>query len=65
MWTLTHSIDGTKHVQVIPATAVPMLRPVVERGRQFRAALTELMALNAQLVALWRQQRPRRRAYGR
>jgi hypothetical protein len=60
MWTLTYSVDGAKRVQFIPTDSVPMLRPLVERGRQWLDALRELVTINAQLVTLWRhEQRPR------
>jgi hypothetical protein len=62
MWTLTYSVEGTKHVQVIPAEHVVALQPLLERARHYREALAEHLAINAQLVSLWRvQQRARRR----
>ncbi len=61
-WVLTFSVRGTKHVQALPADAVPALRPLIERGRDYRDAVSELLAINAQLVSLWRQrERTRRR----
>jgi hypothetical protein len=61
MWTLTYSVDGTKHVQVIPTAIVPSLRPLLERGKQYRQGIAELLAINAQLVKLWRGQQRRRK----
>ena len=54
MWTLTYSVEGKKHVLVIPAAAVPLLKPLVESGREYRDAVAELLAINAQLLSLWR-----------
>jgi len=62
MWTLTSSVEGVKDVLVIPAPLVPSLEPVVARGREYRSALTELLAINAQLVRLWRQQQSDRQS---
>lgn len=64
MWTLTYSVAGTKQVLVVPAASAASLQPLVAVGRRWRDALAELLAINAQLVSLWRQeqrQRPRRR----
>lgn len=64
MWTLTYSVAGTKHVQVIPKAAVASLQPLVECGRQYRDAVAELLALNAQLLGLWlKQQRTKARRH--
>jgi hypothetical protein len=66
MWVLTFSLDGTKHVEVIPEAWVPELEPLVALGREHREALAELMKLNAQLLRLWRQeQRTRVAAKGK
>lgn len=61
MWTLTYSVEGVKAVLVIPAALVPSLQPLVARGREYRSALMELLAINAQLLQLWRQQQNARR----
>lgn len=58
-WALTYSVEGTKYVQALPAEVVPALQPLVERGREYRDAVAELLSINAQLVSLWRQQRAR------
>ena len=57
MWTLTYSILGEKHVQVIPAAAVAELEPLIAAARSYRTAVAEVAAINAQLVSLWREQR--------
>jgi len=60
MWTLTHSIEGKKHVQVVPDALVSLLGPLVESGRAYRDAVTELLAINAQLLSLWRVEQRQR-----
>ena len=61
MWTLTYSVQGTKHVQIIPAAIVAQIQPLLERGKKYRDGLAELWAINAQLVMLWRTQERRRK----
>jgi hypothetical protein len=53
MWVLSFSIDGVKHVEVVPRDVARALEPLVGRGREHREALAELMRLNAELVGLW------------
>ena len=60
MWTLTYSVHGAKQVLVVPNTAVPSLQPLAEQGRRWRDALGELLAINAQLVSLWRREQRQR-----
>jgi hypothetical protein len=63
-WALTYSVKGTRYVQAVPADAVPELRRLVARGREYRNAVAELLAINAQLLSLWRKEqrgRPQRR----
>ena len=60
MWTLTYSVDGAKKMLVVPNASVPLLQPLVEQGRRWRDALTELLAINAQLLSLWRQEQRQR-----
>jgi hypothetical protein len=62
MWTLTSSINGVKDVVVIPAELVPLVEPLVMRGRQYKSALAEMLAINAQLVRLWREQQVEKRS---
>lgn len=62
LWTLTYSSAGEKTVLPVPAGELAALQPLVVRGREYRDALAELLAINAQLVRLWfRQQSARRR----
>jgi hypothetical protein len=52
-------VDGKKHVESVPAGWIDAVRPAVDAGRGFKDAVTELFALNAQLLVLARQQRRR------
>ena len=62
MWTLTYSVEGDRHVEVIPHDQVAELEPLVKRCREHLDALRELGAINAQLLHLWRlEQRNRKR----
>ncbi len=60
LWTLTFMAGGKKRVETIPAGWVDTIRPRVEAGRQFKQAAAELLLINAELLVLARQQRPRR-----
>jgi hypothetical protein len=60
MWVLTHSVGGQKHVQIIPDALVPLLKPRVDSGRAYRDAVLELLAINAQLLSLYRAQQRER-----
>ena len=59
-WLLTFMVDGKKRVETIPAELVEEIRPLVLQGREFKDAVAEVFAINAQLLALWRRQQPRR-----
>ncbi len=61
MWSLTFMVDGKKRVERIPDEWVEQIRPLVEQGREFKDAVAEVFAANAQLLALWRQQSTRKR----
>ena len=56
MWTLTYSVDGRRRVEFIPTEFLSVVQPLAEQGREYREAVRELMAINAQLVSLFRQQ---------
>jgi len=62
MWTLTYSVDGNRHVEVIPRELVEQLKPLVDRCREHLDALRELGAINAQLLHLWRKEQRNRPA---
>jgi len=50
-------VNGKKHVQHIPKDWVEDVRRRVEAGREFQDAVREVLAANAQLLVLARQQR--------
>ncbi len=54
MWTLSYSVEGKKHVEVLPETLASELAPLVEQGRAVREAIMEVLAINLQLLRLWR-----------
>jgi hypothetical protein len=59
VWSLTFMAGGKKRVEHIPTEWVEEVRRLVEAGREFTEAVAEVFAANAQLLALWRQQRHR------
>ena len=59
LWSLTFMADGKKNVEIIPADWIDALRPRVEAGRRFKNAAVELLVINAELLVLARNQRPR------
>jgi hypothetical protein len=62
LWSLTFMVDGKKRVEWIPDEWVEQIRPLVQQGREFKDAVSEVFAANAQLLALRRRQStPKRR----
>jgi hypothetical protein len=62
LWSLTFMVNGKKRVERIPDEWVEQIRPLVEQGREFKEAVSEVFAANAQLLTLRRQQStPKRR----
>jgi len=59
VWTLTFMVDGQKRVERIPAAWVAAVRELVEAGREFKQAVNEVWAANAQLWVLWRREQGR------
>jgi hypothetical protein len=57
VWSLTFMVEGKKRVERIPAAWVEDVRRRVEAGREFKRAVAEVLAANAQLLALERRQR--------
>ena len=57
VWSLTFMVHGRKHVQHIPKEWVEDVRRRVAAGREFQDAVREVLAANAQLLVLARQQR--------
>jgi hypothetical protein len=53
---LTFMVQGKKHVERIPVAWVAEVRRRVARGRAFKDAVADVLAANAQLLALWRRQ---------
>ena len=56
LWSLTFMVNRKKRVERLPDDWVPQIKPLVEQGRQFKDAVAEVFAINAQLLALWRQE---------
>jgi nitrate/TMAO reductase-like tetraheme cytochrome c subunit len=50
---------GKKRVEHIPNEWVAEVKRLVEAGREFKQAVAEVFATNAQLLALWRKQKQR------
>jgi hypothetical protein len=61
VWSLTFMVQGKKQVQHIPKEWVEEVRSRVEAGREFQDAVREVLAANAQLLVLARQQRKKKR----
>lgn len=60
-WTLTFMVNGKKRVERIPREWVDEVRQRVEAGREFQDAVREVLAANAQLLALERRQRRKKK----
>ncbi len=56
-WMLTFMVDGKKRVERIPSAWADEVRRRVQAGREFKQAVSEVMAANAQLLALRRRER--------
>ena len=52
-------VGGKKRVERIPPEWVEEVQRRVEAGREFKEAVAEVFAANAQLWALWRKQQGR------
>ena len=61
VWSLTFMVQGKKHVQHIPKDGDEDVRRRVEAGREFQDAVRDVLAANAQLLVLARQQRRKAR----
>jgi len=57
MWSLTFMVDGKKRVERIPNEWVEEVQALVDAGREFKNAVAEVFAANAQLLALYRKER--------
>lgn len=60
MWTLAYSFAGKKRTEVLPESLASELAPLVEQGRQIREAVLEVLAINLELLRLWRLERRKR-----
>ena len=58
-WTLTFMAAGKKRVETIPADWIDLIRPRVEAGRRLKQIAAEVLAINAELLVLARNQRAR------
>ena len=54
--------NGKRRVERIPDEWVDEVRPLVEAGREFKDAVAEVFAANAQLLALWRKQSAKKKS---
>lgn len=59
LWSLTFMVEGKKRVERIPAEWLEEIQRRVEEGRQFKQAVAEVFAANAQLWFLQRRQQRR------
>jgi len=63
MWQLNFMANGKKYVHSIPKQHVDEILPLVEAGREYKDAVAEVFAINAQLLVLrLRQDKKERRA---
>lgn len=49
-------LNGQKRVEHVPADKVEEIRDRIEHGREFQDAVREVLAANARLIVLERQQ---------
>ena len=61
VWSLTFMVKGKKRVQHIPKEWVEEVERRVATGREFQDALREVLAANAQLLVLAKQQEQKRK----
>jgi hypothetical protein len=59
LWTLTFMAGGKKRVETVPADWIHLIRPRVEAGRRLKQIAAEVLAINAELLVLARNQRSR------
>jgi hypothetical protein len=62
-WTFTFMVKGHRHVERIPRDWVEQVERRVAAGREFQDAVREVLAANAQLLVLARQQRKKKRKH--
>ena len=54
-WALTYMLNGAKKVQHIPSELVDQVRHQVEEGKNFKEAINQIFAANAELLVLLRK----------
>jgi len=59
VWVLTYMAGGKRHAEHIPREWAEEVRQRVVAGRAYKEAVAEVFAANAELLVLWRKQRPR------
>jgi len=60
-WSLTFMVKGQRRLERMPRDWVEEVRRRVEAGHEFQDAVREVLAANAQLLVLARQQRKKRK----
>ncbi len=55
-WSLTFMVNGERHVERIPSAWAEEVRRRVQAGREIQDAVREVLAANAQLLVLARQE---------
>jgi len=58
---LTFMVNGKKRVEWIPEEWVEQIRPLVDQGREYKQAVADVLAANAELLALWRKESAKKR----
>jgi hypothetical protein len=56
IWLLTFSFKGKRRIERIPVDWVEEVQRRVDGGRALKDAVSEVLAANAELLALWRKQ---------
>jgi hypothetical protein len=62
-WSLTFMVQGQRRVERIPRDWVEEVERQVAAGREFQDTIHEVLAANAQLLVLARQQRKKRKKH--
>lgn len=60
-WSLTFMVKGRRHVERIPRDWVDQVQRQVAAGREFQDVVREVLAANAELLVLARQQRKKKK----
>ena len=55
-WKIAFMSGGKQRVERVPSEWVDEVRRMVEEGRSFKDANAEILAVNAELLVLWRKQ---------